>query len=690
MTNNYYDASVKVARASQSRTSEENASREAIAAGFDKLPEPEDLQYNMLAYAATTGSSNTYAMTLSSPATSYVTGMGVRAQINHTNTGAATLNVDSLGARSIKRYDGSDVEASDLTQGDIHEFIYDGTYFCLVSPSRTHLNASVLASGNLPVAVSPRAFGATTDGTDVSTELQAWLDYLQDNPEKIGMLDGRYSIGTGLVATRPVKIVGSTWGDQTSSASQPPTPACALIALTADMDMLTFKSDTAGERLWNVVIDGIYFDGDNKAGQLLILSGCFAADISAAGERCRGVALDFSDINGISGGAHAAFNKIRFWRYNSGSSGLCRQSIGLKIDGTTSSGGTQFELHQAICATHEYDIDTITNSGGDALITFDGDHDFEAGDPVIVYNTGLHDQTWSTVATVPDTDQITVTGLSYAGADSGGFAAPCVSFWLGDTDSGVFHKMQGSSIYMAGDRTGEATPRRAFRKNKVGLSSANIILEPGALNDCGLINSENATLTVLGDATLGGMLIDRNNGKMYEFEQYRFTDEIIAGTSGALVSTATIGGTGAFGAPAIILPDASTSSAAWSLPVPRTWDEGDLISARVVYGASGTSGAFRCQITASPRAIGQGVSGGDTTAFTLAVPGSSTNLTEQIVTLNTTFSEGDTLLLKFERLGADGLDTSTHALHLYSVTLSYKADGPVEASKRFNAPAMST
>ena len=136
------------------------------------------------------------------------------------------------------------------------------------------------------------------------------------------------------------------------------------------------------------------------------------------------------------------------------------------------------------------------------------------------------------------------------------------------------------------------------------------------------------------------------------------------------------------------MADATTSTAVWTVPMSRKWAEGDLISARVVYGSSGTTGAFRCEITTAPRAIGQGISGGDTVAATLAVPASATQLTEAIIPLATTFSEGDTLLLKFERLGSDALDTSTSILHIYSITISFKADGPVEAAKRFDAPTM--
>lgn len=72
----------------------------------------------------TTGSANAYVLSANSTFTAYYTGMWVRAKANFTNTGAATLNVDSLGAKSI-----SNVGASGIVSGRIYDFVYDGTNF---------------------------------------------------------------------------------------------------------------------------------------------------------------------------------------------------------------------------------------------------------------------------------------------------------------------------------------------------------------------------------------------------------------------------------------------------------------------------------------------------------------------------------------------------------------------------------
>jgi len=77
----------------------------------------------------TTGSADTYAVTLNSSPGAYFQGMWVAVEINVTNTGASTINVNSYGAKNIKRADGSDVLAGDLQAGQIYELRYDGAVF---------------------------------------------------------------------------------------------------------------------------------------------------------------------------------------------------------------------------------------------------------------------------------------------------------------------------------------------------------------------------------------------------------------------------------------------------------------------------------------------------------------------------------------------------------------------------------
>jgi type IV secretory pathway VirB9-like protein len=62
---------------------------------------------NQISAAKTTGgSSNAYTFTSDSVAaiaTSYAAGMAFAFKANHTNTGAATLNVDGVGAKNIRK-----------------------------------------------------------------------------------------------------------------------------------------------------------------------------------------------------------------------------------------------------------------------------------------------------------------------------------------------------------------------------------------------------------------------------------------------------------------------------------------------------------------------------------------------------------------------------------------------------------
>jgi len=57
-----------------------------------------------------------------------------RIKVPATNTGACTLNLDSLGAKSIKLMDGSDPSAGQIVANYTHSFRYDGTNMVLLDP----------------------------------------------------------------------------------------------------------------------------------------------------------------------------------------------------------------------------------------------------------------------------------------------------------------------------------------------------------------------------------------------------------------------------------------------------------------------------------------------------------------------------------------------------------------------------
>ncbi len=72
---------------------------------------------------------NTYTATLG--LTSYTTGQSVIVQFTNANTGASTLNSDSLGAKAIQ-IAGAALTTGQITAGASLELVYDGTQFQIV------------------------------------------------------------------------------------------------------------------------------------------------------------------------------------------------------------------------------------------------------------------------------------------------------------------------------------------------------------------------------------------------------------------------------------------------------------------------------------------------------------------------------------------------------------------------------
>jgi hypothetical protein len=93
-----------------------------------------DIQNGSLIYAADAGSTDAYAITLSPVPSSYTDGMVIHFKANTINTGAATLNVNSLGAKAIKKNYNYDLADGDIKAGQRVSVIYDGTNFQMISP----------------------------------------------------------------------------------------------------------------------------------------------------------------------------------------------------------------------------------------------------------------------------------------------------------------------------------------------------------------------------------------------------------------------------------------------------------------------------------------------------------------------------------------------------------------------------
>jgi len=116
-----------------------------VAAGTDltDYADVASVQKSSYLYALASGSPTVYVVTLSPAPAAYTTGMTVIFKVGSgdTNTGACTINVNTLGAKSIKAPDGSNPEAGAMIAGQIAVIVYDGTNFQLVSvPSEMQIS----------------------------------------------------------------------------------------------------------------------------------------------------------------------------------------------------------------------------------------------------------------------------------------------------------------------------------------------------------------------------------------------------------------------------------------------------------------------------------------------------------------------------------------------------------------------
>lgn len=89
---------------------------------------------NYSTYLADGGAANAYTVSVAAGTTvSLTAGLIIPFKPANANTGASTLNVNGLGAKSIKMIDGSDPAAGDIPTTGIVTVIYDGTNFVLVN-----------------------------------------------------------------------------------------------------------------------------------------------------------------------------------------------------------------------------------------------------------------------------------------------------------------------------------------------------------------------------------------------------------------------------------------------------------------------------------------------------------------------------------------------------------------------------
>lgn len=106
------------------------------------------VQSGSMVYAADAEVSDTYVITLAPVPASLAIGMLITFKANTANTGAATLNVNSLGAITIKKLHDQDLATGDIEAGQLVTVVYDGTNFQMQSQIGQVASSGVTAAYN--------------------------------------------------------------------------------------------------------------------------------------------------------------------------------------------------------------------------------------------------------------------------------------------------------------------------------------------------------------------------------------------------------------------------------------------------------------------------------------------------------------------------------------------------------------
>ncbi|MFU0784320.1 hypothetical protein [Clostridium sp.] len=124
-------------------------------------------------YAVDTGTANAYVVTLNPAPTAYVDGMAITVKIKTANTGASTLNVNSLGTKSILDSMGNALAAGKLKAGLPYTFRYNGTNFILQGEG-----------GEYGTATQADVLNTATFGTEQGVK-QGTMDLSNLTPENV-------------------------------------------------------------------------------------------------------------------------------------------------------------------------------------------------------------------------------------------------------------------------------------------------------------------------------------------------------------------------------------------------------------------------------------------------------------------------------------------------------------------------
>jgi hypothetical protein len=125
-----------------------------------------------------TGTANTYVITLTNTPTAYAKYQTFRFIAKTANTGASTLNVNGLGAKTLVKDVNVALVTGDILVGQIVTAVYDGTNFQIIPDFKAQLGLKAdLSSPNFTGAPTISTKSIATTETTIPTLLNGWVAY---------------------------------------------------------------------------------------------------------------------------------------------------------------------------------------------------------------------------------------------------------------------------------------------------------------------------------------------------------------------------------------------------------------------------------------------------------------------------------------------------------------------------------
>jgi hypothetical protein len=231
-----------IAQITLAKSSDVNALKAATAIAFGLLPDEDKIQQNSVTYAVDTGTANTYQISL--PAiTSYSDGLSVSFKPINSNTGQSTIQINTLGTKSIRLVNSQVVALGDIISGAPVQLIYSSTtgYFHVAANSATYATIATTKAGE----------AATSASNAANSEEQAQSN--ADFVDAVALSCGQNAILASQKATDAANSATSASNASTSASNAAISAASSAVAAAASYD--SFDDRYLGAKSSNPTVD---------------------------------------------------------------------------------------------------------------------------------------------------------------------------------------------------------------------------------------------------------------------------------------------------------------------------------------------------------------------------------------------------------------------------------------------------